>query len=216
MPPLIVFSPEQIEIFRERSRIEKKRDFFDSRCTCSPGEHFSILDVLPECITVNIDHSKIRVQKYMFSTVLYRNSLVFVVFSKTWKITCFTGTSTNASKLSPSCPKLARKYIFSVFGARAPPESDFHFQGLCIMPLQGRDSSRKNTFKPIDSEHFCVRIQSSFPVWVKNYKLSILCKLLEKDFAKTENQAGLKASCSSVLSFLCEKSFSNAPLPSVS
>ena len=59
---------------------------------------------------------------------------------------------------------LQENTFFSVFGARGPPESDFHFQGLCIMPLQGRDSSRKNTFKPIDSEHFCVRIQSSFPV----------------------------------------------------
>ena len=92
--------------------------------------------------------------------------------------------------------------MFSNFGARSPPESDFRVQGLCIMRLQGGRSSRKKTFKTIDSEHFCVRIQSSFPVGVKNSKFSILCKLLERDFTKTENQTGLKASCSRVLSFL--------------
>ena len=84
------------------------------------------------------------------------------------------------------------------------------------MRLQGGRSSRKKTFKTIDSEHFCVRIQSSFPVGVKNSKFSILCKLLERDFTKTENQTGLKASSSRCLSFLSEKCFSNTLVPSVS
>ena len=64
MSPLSVFSPEQIEISRKRPRFEKKRDFLDSRRTCTPGEHFSISDVFPECITVNIDHSKMNAQTY--------------------------------------------------------------------------------------------------------------------------------------------------------
>ena len=82
MPPLTVFSPEQIEIFRKRSRIEKKRDFFYSRRTCSPGEHFSVLDVFPECITVNIDHSKMTAQTHWFRLVLRSFLVEISVFSK--------------------------------------------------------------------------------------------------------------------------------------
>ena len=181
-----------------------RRAFFNFRrfARMHYSEHRSLENTCPEVHVFNCFVSEFTRICCFFKNV--KNHLLHGNVDKCFKI---------IAKLSKTCKKI---HFFSVFGARGPPESDFHFQGLCIMPLQGRDSSRKNTFKPIDSEHFCVRIQSSFPVWVKNYKLSILCKLLEKDFAKTENQAGLKASCSSVLSFLCEKSFSNAPLPSVS